>query len=59
MLEVCGAKSIMDLYADVPEQLRFGRNYNLPAARDEQQVRRKVFPAKVINKRFYTPNYKK
>lgn len=40
MLEVCGAKSIMDLYADVPEQLRLGRNYNLPAARDEQQVRR-------------------
>ena len=30
----------MDLYADVPEQLRLGRNYNLPAARDEQQVRR-------------------
>ena len=23
------------------------------------QVRRKVFPAKVIKKRFYTPNYKK
>lgn len=40
MLEVCGVKSIMDLYADVPEQLRLGRNYNLPAARDEQQVRR-------------------
>ena len=40
MLDVCGAKSIMDLYADVPEQLRLNRDYDLPKAQDEQKVRR-------------------
>ncbi len=40
MLDLCGAKSILDLYADVPEQLRLNRDYNLPKAQDEQQVRR-------------------
>lgn len=39
MLEVCGAKTIDDLYADVPPQLRLQKPYNLPAALSEPEVR--------------------
>ncbi len=39
MLEACGVKSIDDLYADVPAQLRLRKAYNLPASLSEPEVR--------------------
>lgn len=40
MLEVCGVKSLADLYADVPEELRLKKPYNLPGQLSEHDVRR-------------------
>lgn len=40
MLEVCGAGSLADLYADVPEELRLRQPYRLPEAMTEDEVRR-------------------
>jgi len=39
MLDVCGASSLADLYADVPEQLLLKRSYNLPPSMSEPEVR--------------------
>lgn len=39
MLEKCGMKSLDDLFADIPEQLRLRRPYALPAQMSEQGVR--------------------
>ena len=39
MLERIGVKSIDDLYADVPESIRFRGDYELPAAKSEMEVR--------------------
>jgi len=39
MLEVCKVSSLDDLYADVPEQLRLARPYNLPEEFSEKEVR--------------------
>lgn len=39
MLDCCGLKSLDDLYSDVPEQLRFHRDYDLPSEMSEKEVR--------------------
>ncbi|MBO4907436.1 MAG: aminomethyl-transferring glycine dehydrogenase subunit GcvPA [Bacteroidaceae bacterium] len=39
MLGVAGMKSLDDLYADVPEAVRFRRDYNLPEAMSEVELR--------------------
>lgn len=39
MLEVCKVGSLDELYADVPEQLRLARPYNLPEELSEKEVR--------------------
>ena len=39
MLERCRAKSLDDLYSDVPPQLRLHRPYDLPAEMSEKEVR--------------------
>ncbi len=39
MLSACGAKSLDDLYADVPAELRLRNGYNLPPAQSEMEVR--------------------
>ena len=39
MLKKCGVTSIDELYADVPEQLLFCRDYNLPDEMSEKEVR--------------------
>ncbi|MDE5934589.1 MAG: glycine dehydrogenase, partial [Muribaculaceae bacterium] len=40
MLETCGVKSLDDLYADVPEQLKFKGTYNVPSEMSEHEVRK-------------------
>lgn len=40
MLESCGANTLVDLYSDVPEQLRLRRDYDLPSQMSEDEVRR-------------------
>ena len=40
MLDKVGVKSLDDLYAEVPESIRFKHEYNLPAAKSELEVRR-------------------
>lgn len=40
MLETCGVKSMEDLYADVPEQLKFKGTYNVPSEMSEHEVRK-------------------
>ena len=39
MLDKCGMKSLDDLYADVPESLKLKRDYDVPSAMSEEQVR--------------------
>ena len=39
MMEVVGIKSLDELYADVPEQIRFRGDYQLPSAMSELEVR--------------------
>ena len=39
MMEVIGVKSLDDLYAEVPEQIRFRGDYQLPEAMSEIEVR--------------------
>ncbi len=39
MLDVAGVKSLDDLYADVPEAVRLRRDYNLPEAMSEVELR--------------------
>lgn len=39
MLEVCGARTLDDLFADVPSGLRLTRPYRLPAEMSEKEVR--------------------
>lgn len=39
MLEVVGVKSVDDLFADIPEEIRLGRELNLPKAKSELEVR--------------------
>ena len=39
MLAKCGMESLDDLYADVPESLRLKRDYDVPSAMSEEQVR--------------------
>ena len=39
MLEKSGVKSLDDLYADVPESIRFRQEYNLPEAKSEMELR--------------------
>ncbi len=40
MLETCGVKTMDDLYADVPEQLKFKGTYNVPSEMSEHEVRK-------------------
>lgn len=39
MLGVVGAKSLSDLYAEVPESIRFNGEYDLPEGKSEMEVR--------------------
>lgn len=39
MLDKIGVKTLDDLYADVPECVRFRREYNLPEAKSELEIR--------------------
>lgn len=39
MLEACNAKTLDDLYSDVPDQLKLKRDYLLPAEMSEKEVR--------------------
>ncbi|MCR4959382.1 MAG: glycine dehydrogenase, partial [Prevotella sp.] len=39
MMEVIGVKSLDELYAEVPEQIRFRGDYQLPEAMSEMEVR--------------------
>ena len=39
MLERVGIKSLDELYADVPEAIRFRKEYNLPEAMSEAEIR--------------------
>lgn len=40
MLARIGVKSLDDLYSDVPGELKLGRDYNLPSAMSEEEVRK-------------------
>lgn len=40
MLSTCGVGSVEELYADIPEPLQLGRDYDLPSAMSEVEVRR-------------------
>ena len=40
MLNTCGERSLEDLYKDIPSELVFKREYNLPEAMSEVEVRR-------------------
>ncbi|MDE6489591.1 MAG: aminomethyl-transferring glycine dehydrogenase subunit GcvPA [Muribaculaceae bacterium] len=40
MLGACGVKRIEDLYADIPQELVLGREYDLPKGLSEHEVRR-------------------
>ena len=40
MLGKAGVKSLDDLYADVPESIRFRKDYDLPEAQSEIELRR-------------------
>lgn len=40
MLKVTGVNSLDDLYADIPEAIRFRKEYNLPEALSEVEVRK-------------------
>lgn len=40
MLERIGVKTLDDLYADIPEKIRFKGEYNLPEAKSEIEIRR-------------------
>lgn len=53
MLSRTGMKSIDDLYADVPECIRFHGNYNLPEAKSETEIR-KMFQQLGNNNRVLT-----
>ena len=39
MLDRCGMTSLDRLYDDIPEELLLAREYNLPAAKSEKEVR--------------------
>ncbi len=40
MLATCGEQKLEDLYRDIPEQLVFKRDYDLPQAMSEVEIRR-------------------
>lgn len=40
MLNKCGLKNLDDLYAEIPEAIRFRREYNLPDEKSEIEIRR-------------------
>ena len=39
MLGKCGLKSLDELYKDIPEELQFKRDYDLPRAMSEIEIR--------------------
>ena len=40
MLKVCGLSSLDDLYSEVPEEIRFQGEYDIPEAMSELELRR-------------------
>ncbi len=40
MLEVCGKKSLEELFAEIPREIRFDKEYNLPTQMSEIEIRR-------------------
>lgn len=40
MLDIVGVGSLDELYSDVPEEIRFKKEYDLPEAMSEMEVRR-------------------
>ena len=39
MLDVCGVKSLNDLYSDIPDEIRLKKEYNLPESLSEKEIR--------------------
>ena len=39
MLDVCGVKSLNDLYADIPDEIRLKKEYDLPDSLSEKEIR--------------------
>lgn len=50
MLEVIGVKSLDDLYAEVPEELKLGRDLDLPLGKSEAEIRRRFHELSAANK---------
>ena len=40
MLEVSGAKTLSDLYGEIPEELKLGREYDIPSEMSEIEIRK-------------------
>lgn len=40
MLKACGVKSLDDLYAEIPDDIQFKREYDLPSSMSEAEVRK-------------------
>lgn len=40
MLEKCGLKNLDELYSEIPEAVRFRRDYNIPEEKSEVEIRR-------------------
>lgn len=57
MMEEMGIKSIDDLYADIPAEVRFERELNVPGPYPEQEVRRRVEALLGRNQRFRCPPF--
>ena len=51
MLAVIGVKSLDELYAEVPEELKLHRELNIPEAKSEIEVRRIISALAEQNKR--------
>ncbi|MBR1838320.1 MAG: aminomethyl-transferring glycine dehydrogenase subunit GcvPA [Bacteroidaceae bacterium] len=50
MLEVIGAKSLDDLYAEIPQELLLGRELDLPKGKSEVEIRRTMAALSAKNK---------
>ena len=52
MLDKIGVDKLDDLYADIPESIRFRKDYDLPAAKSEQEVRSLMDMLGTLNDQF-------
>ena len=56
MLEKVGCKSLDDLYAQIPEDIRFRGDYDIPLSASEQEVRQAFQLLGSKNHQLYTPS---